>query len=93
MTTRHPIAAGALAVAVALGSAGPALADARGNASCAGFEASAISPPGSLDEVPGGMPELQAFLRANAGRPTGAVVSSVARLHLGSHEACDAAEG
>jgi hypothetical protein len=36
-------------------------ADTRGNASCVGFEASAISPLGSSEEVPGGAPELIAF--------------------------------
>jgi len=75
-----------------VGFAGPAAADAQGNASCVGFEASGISPVGSLAEFPGGMPELQRFLRDTFGTPTGAVVSQVAHLHLGSHEACDAGE-
>lgn len=72
--------------------AGPAVADAQGNASCLGFEASGIAPAGSSDEFPGGMAELQQWLRDNVGPPTGAVVSEAAHLHLGSHEACDAGE-
>jgi hypothetical protein len=65
-------------------------ADAHGNASCVGFEASSISPPSSSEEVPGGAPELIAFLKSVAGK-AGPVVSSVAKLHEGSHEACDEA--
>jgi hypothetical protein len=80
-------ATAAFALAVGVPVAG---ADAHGNASCVGFEASAISPPGSSEEVPGGMPELIAFLKSEAGK-AGPVVSSVAKLHEGSHEACDAA--
>jgi ABC-type phosphate/phosphonate transport system substrate-binding protein len=91
--SRH-ISIGALIVGavLAVGSAGPASADANGNASCIGFEASGISPTGSSDEFPGGMAQLQAFLRDNVGVPTGAIVSAVAQEHLGSHEACDAGE-
>ena len=81
-----------VAAVLALGPVGPAFADAQGNASCLGFEASGIAPAGSSDEFPGGMKELQAFLRDNVGHPTGAIVSEAAHLHLGSHEACDAGE-
>jgi hypothetical protein len=35
------------------------------------------------------MAELQEFLRDAFGNPTGAIVSTVAHEHLGSHEACD----
>jgi hypothetical protein len=80
-----------IAVALTLGSAAPAAADAHANASCIGLEASGIAPPGSSDEFPGGMKELQAFLRDAVGHPTGSIISEVAKLHLGSHEACDAA--
>jgi hypothetical protein len=80
------------ALATALGPAGPASAEAHDQASCIGFEASGIAPPGSSDEFPGGMAELQEFLREVVGHPTGVIVSDVAHLHLGSHEACDAAE-
>jgi hypothetical protein len=80
-------AAAAFALAVGIPVAG---ADAQGNASCVGFEASAISPPGSSEEVPGGAPELIAFLKSEAGN-AGPVVSFVAKLHEGSHEACDEA--
>jgi hypothetical protein len=77
--------ASALVVGVPL-----AAADAHGAASCIGFEASAISPPGSSEEVPGGAPELIAFVKSEAGS-AGPVVSFVAKLHEGSHEACDEA--
>jgi hypothetical protein len=83
---------GLLTAGLLVGYAGPATADAHGNASCIGFEASGISPKGSSEEFPGGMPEVQQWLRANVGRPTGAVISQVAHQHLGSHEACDAGE-
>jgi hypothetical protein len=92
MFKRNSILAGLIAIVVAVGSAGSALADAHGNASCIGFEASGIAPPGSSDEFPGGVAELQAFLRANVGHPTGAIIREAAKLHLGSHEACDAGE-
>jgi hypothetical protein len=81
-----------IAIAITIGSAVPAFADAHRNASCIGFEASGIAPPGSSDEFPGGPAELQAFLHHNVGHPTGAIVSGVAKLHLRSHEACDAGE-
>jgi hypothetical protein len=92
MFKRNSILAGAIAIVVALGSAGSALADAHGNASCLGFEASGVAPAGSSDEFPGGVAELQAFLKATFGHPTGAIVSEAAKQHLGSHEACDAGE-
>jgi ABC-type phosphate/phosphonate transport system substrate-binding protein len=92
MHTQKSLGVVAVAAMLALGSAGPADADAHGNASCIGFEASGISPAGSSDEFPGGVPELQAFLHDTFGHPTGAIVSEVAHQHLGSHEACDAGE-
>ena len=71
-----------------------ASADAGGNASCIGHEASSISPPGSSDEFPGGMPGLKGFIdEAFPGTAPGAVYSTIARLHEGSHEACDKALG
>lgn len=62
-------------------------------ASCMGIEAAALSPPGSSEEVPGGLPGIRAFLREVApGVPPGqALFSLVARLHEGSHEVCDEA--
>jgi ABC-type phosphate/phosphonate transport system substrate-binding protein len=92
MFRRNSILAGVIATVVALGSAGSASADAHGNASCLGFEASGVAPPGSSNEFPGGVAELQAFLKDNFGHPTGAIVSAAAKQHLGSHEACDAGE-
>ena len=70
-----------------------AFAAATTHASCMALEASNISPPGSSDEVPGGMPEFNAFIRENFPGPKGAVTTQIARLHTGSHEACDEAFG
>jgi hypothetical protein len=68
----------------------PAGADASTHASCIGIEASSISPPGSSDEFAGGMNQLVHFVKDEAGK-VGPVVSAVAKLHEGSHAACDAA--
>jgi hypothetical protein len=71
-----------------------AAADAGGHASCAGLEVSSISPPGSSDEFSGGVPELMSAVHGLASElntTPGAIVSSVAQLHEGSHEACDEA--
>ena len=92
MFKRNSVRVGVTAIILVLGSAGPALADAHGNASCLGFEASGIAPAGSSDEFPGGPAQLQAFLHDNFPHQSGAVVSEVAHQHLGSHEACDATE-
>lgn len=65
---------------------------AASNASCMGHEASAVSPPGSSDEIPDGMPGLKSFINETfPGVPLGVVYSTIARLRLGSHEACDEA--
>jgi hypothetical protein len=94
---RSGLAATAAAVSV-LGAqillAPSAAADAGSHASCVGIEASSISPKGSLEEFPGGMPELTAFVRslaAELGVSPGTIVSFVAGLHEGSHAACDEA--
>jgi hypothetical protein len=77
-----------------LGPAASALAQPATHASCLGFEAASVSPPGSSDEVPGGMAEFGAFIReAFSYLAPGVVYSSIAHLHLGSHEACDEAIG
>jgi hypothetical protein len=88
----------ATCVTVALGmlllGAQAAVADSTGSASCMGIEASAISPPGTSEEVPGGASDLTAFVRDLArqlGVPPGAIIKSIAQLHEGSHEACDEA--
>ncbi len=62
-------------------------------ASCMGIEAAALSPPGSSDEAPGGVRDIKAFLDVVApGVPPGqAFYSFAARLHEGSHVACDEA--
>lgn len=83
-----------VAVGTLLLGAPVATADSTGNASCMGIEASAISPPGTSEEVPGGAAALSAFIRDSAGQlgvPPGAIVAFIARLHEGSHEACDEA--
>jgi hypothetical protein len=66
------------------------VADAGSHASCIGIEASSVSPPGSSEEFTGGMPQLVGLVRDELGQ-AGPVVSAVARLHEGSHEACDEA--
>ncbi len=80
--------------AVRVAGAGTASAQASGSASCVGIELSAISPLGTWTEFPGGASQLAAFVREFAGglgvRP-GTIVSFVAQLHEGSHEACDEA--
>ena len=64
-----------------------------GPASCAGFEADAV-PPGSNEEEPNGwrsVLEIIDFFAALLGTNRGGVISEgLAKLHLGSHEACDA---
>jgi hypothetical protein len=88
------IAAGALSAGMI---ATAAAHEANGHASCVGIELSAISPPGSSDEVPGGAAEFGAEVKAIAaslGLPAGRVISLfIAPLHAGSHEDCDAALG
>ena len=69
---------------------GAASANAGGPASCMGHEASNISPPGSSAEIPGGMPAFNTFVREEVPGPPGGFVSGFARVHAGSHEACDA---
>jgi hypothetical protein len=86
------IAAGSLALLGTAG-AGSALGDAAGNASCLGTEASSVSPPESSDEFPGGVAELVAAVKSEAGGKWGPVASKFAKLHAGSHEACDEAAG
>jgi hypothetical protein len=68
--------------------------EASGSASCMGIERSAISPPGSSDEVPGGSAAFTAEVKAIAdafGVSPGAIFAVVAHLHEGSHDACDEA--
>jgi hypothetical protein len=75
------------AVAVA-----PGAFAAGGPASCMGHEASSLSPPGSSDELLGGMPALHDFFVENfPGVPPGQFYAGIAKLHEGSHEACDEA--
>lgn len=77
-------------VSIGISSASPALAVAGPHASCMGHEASVVSPPGTSDEIPGGMPELkQEISEAFPGIPPGAIYSFIAKIHAGSHETCD----
>jgi hypothetical protein len=79
---------------LALAPTGTAFATAAGPASCMGHEASNLSPPGSSEELPSGMPAFSAFFRENfPGTPAGAFISGIAQLREGSHEACDEALG
>jgi hypothetical protein len=84
----------AVLASLVLSPASLAFADSGGaanaHASCIGHEAAGISPAGSTDEFPGGMPEVVASLRDTFG-VVGPIVSFVAKLHEGSHEACDEA--
>ena len=101
MRTRSKAIASTTAAALLVlgGFAGSANADVGSSsntpASCMGIEAAALSPPGSTDEAPGGMPDVRVFLKANfPGVPPGpAFYSFAAQLHEGSHEACDEALG
>lgn len=61
-------------------------------ASCIGHEAAAISPKGSSEEFPDGMPGLKKFINDTfPGIPPGQIYKFIASLHEGSHEACDEA--
>ena len=82
-----------LVASILCGSTGPDEASAAPGepTSCLGIEASDISPPGSSEEAPGGMPDLLAFVDSLGQDNRGVVVSSLAQLHEGSHAACDAA--
>lgn len=67
-----------------------------GPASCRGFEADAV-PAGSNSEEPNGQQsvlDMIDFFAALLGMNRGEVISQfLARLHLGSHEACDGGGG
>jgi hypothetical protein len=91
MFKRISVSGSVIALVLALGSAGSALGDAHGNASCLGFEASGVAPAGSSDEFPGGVKELIQFVHVNLGQ-AGPIISEAAHQHLLSHEACDAGE-
>jgi hypothetical protein len=72
----------------------PAASAASSSSSCVGIESSSISPPGTSEEFPGGRAQLEEVVRDLAGQlgvPPGQIVSQVAHLHEGSHEACDEA--
>jgi len=92
-TTAATCVAAACALIVGVPTGG---ADASDKASCLGIESSNVAPPGSSDEFPGGRAEAQTFvfeLADQLGVPPGALASSFAKVHAGSHEACDEAGG
>jgi hypothetical protein len=97
LAARKRLAAVTLAVSVLPGItlflAPTALADAAGGpASCMGFEASALSPPGSNEELLAGMRGFNQFFRETfPGTPSGQFIRTIAQLHEGSHAACDEA--
>jgi hypothetical protein len=64
-------------------------------ASCMGIEAAALSPPGSSEEAPGGVPDIKAFVDeiAPGVAPGQAFFRVAAQLRVGSHAACDEAFG
>jgi hypothetical protein len=68
-----------------------------GNASCVGLELSDISPPGTNPEFPDGGPgfvaEVTELAAALGFKNRGDLISFIAKLHEGSHEACDEALG
>jgi hypothetical protein len=81
--------------------AGSALADPPegGRASCAGYEAADVSPPGS-EEGPFsqfGMPGILAFIDALIAQGVfgnrGEAIRILSQFHEGSHETCDQALG
>jgi hypothetical protein len=93
-TFRVMVATALLSGGVQLGAMHAARADATGPASCMGFEASAISPPGSSTEDPGGTPQFVGEIKEFAdflGIRPGALFAFIASLHEGSHEDCDEA--
>jgi formylmethanofuran:tetrahydromethanopterin formyltransferase len=86
------LAVGALLLFV---TAGAAFAEAGRPASCMGHESSGVSPPGSSEEIPDGRKGLNVLIKSEfPDAPPGAAISTIAKLHEGSHEACgEALEG
>jgi hypothetical protein len=94
MSSQRKVAAVLIGLVIALVviPAGAAMADAGSNASCVGLEASGISPAGSSEEFPGGMPQVVSILHeAFPGVPLGKIINQVAKIHAGSHADCDEA--
>ena len=82
---RAAVPAFVLLAAFVLGPAGTAFADPpEGSpASCMGYEASAVSPPGTSTEAPPGMPFVAEVFHAFG------LTTVFAHEQLGSHEDCD----
>jgi hypothetical protein len=84
----------AMAASVQFVGAGAASADASGQASASGSRHRRSRLPGSSDEFPEGLPGvlLEVITAADTfGITRGAIFSSAARLHAGSHAECDKA--
>lgn len=94
---RLVVVVAALGLLVAALHPAPAFANAGGSASCIGLELSDISPPGTNPEFPDGGPgfveEVTALAAALGFKNRGDLISFIAKLHEGSHEACDEALG
>ncbi|MCA1833710.1 MAG: hypothetical protein ABR548_08580 [Actinomycetota bacterium] len=82
-----------LAVLFALAPAATAFADVNStHAACMGYEAAALSPPGSNDEAIGGVHDLKIYFDTIApGTPSGTFFRFFASLHEHSHAGCDEA--
>jgi hypothetical protein len=96
MRTRKVVVAVMIVIALVTGlvavSGVAAFADAGSHASCMGHEVSSIAPAGTTDEFPGGVHQFTQVIRELfPGVPSGVIYSTIARLHEGSHEACDEA--
>jgi len=63
---------------------------ARLASNCVSIYSSSIAPPGSTDEFPCGRANISHLLNGLGGPPRH-IVSGTAKLHLGTHETCDAA--
>lgn len=70
-----------------------------GPASCAGYEAADVSPPGSESGtfasrgMPGILAFIDTFIDLGIFKNRGQAVQNLSHVHAGSHEACDAAIG
>jgi hypothetical protein len=80
---------------------GSVLADPKegGPASCFGYEAADVSPPGSEDGtfsqfgMPGILAFIDSFIDLGIFKNRGQAVQNLSHFHEGSHEACDVAVG
>ena len=101
-TTRRIVTSAAgigllLAAGAVHGTAAVAAPPEPGNASCMGYEAPHVSPPGTSEEAPGGMPnvlnDLDEFFIDPDGdfNNRGQIISFFTKLPADTHEGCDEA--